>query len=82
MANQYEKLVAKKRPVLALVVDVEEVFFHCSKAFLRSELWSPATWDADGLPSATELAKALMRPDAALDELESYYGASYAARLY
>jgi PPOX class probable FMN-dependent enzyme len=27
--------VAAKRPLLALEIDVEEVFFHCAKAFLR-----------------------------------------------
>src|SRR5215210_1229793 len=27
--------VAGKRPILALEIDVEEVFFHCGKAFLR-----------------------------------------------
>jgi hypothetical protein len=27
--------VQDKRPILALEIDVEEVFFHCAKAFLR-----------------------------------------------
>lgn len=30
--------------VLAIRVEVEEVFFHCAKAFLRSRLWRPETW--------------------------------------
>jgi PPOX class probable FMN-dependent enzyme len=29
-----------KLPKLAIVVDVQEVFTHCPKAFLRSKLWS------------------------------------------
>ena len=29
------------RPILALVVDIEQVFSHCPKAFMRSGLWSP-----------------------------------------
>ncbi len=29
--------VRGKRPILALEIAVEEVFFHCPKAFLRSE---------------------------------------------
>ena len=37
-------LVRGSRPLLALVVEVEEVFHHCAKAFLRSELWDPASW--------------------------------------
>ncbi len=30
-----------KVPASALVVTVEEVFFHCGKALIRSELWNP-----------------------------------------
>jgi PPOX class probable FMN-dependent enzyme len=33
-----------KPPVLALVVSVGEVYFHCAKAFVRSQLWQPETW--------------------------------------
>ena len=33
-----------RRPVLAVVVEVETVFTHCAKAFRRSRLWDPASW--------------------------------------
>ncbi len=33
-----------KVPQLAIVVEVEECFLHCPKAFRRSGLWDPATW--------------------------------------
>ena len=40
-----ERLAARGRPaVLVIRVEVEEVFFHCSKAFLRSKLWQPDVW--------------------------------------
>jgi PPOX class probable FMN-dependent enzyme len=40
-----ERLAARGKPaVLALRVTVEECFFHCSKAFLRSKLWKPEEW--------------------------------------
>ena len=40
-----EQLAARGRPAtLVLKVEVEEVFFHCAKAFIRSKLWSPETW--------------------------------------
>jgi hypothetical protein len=29
--------VGGKRPILALEIDVDEAFFHCAKAFLRSD---------------------------------------------
>jgi PPOX class probable FMN-dependent enzyme len=79
----FDDLVVKgHRPSLALVVDVEEVFFHCAKAFLRSGLWDPAAWDPDAVPSRARIAQALERPDASLEELTTYYGPSYAERLY
>ena len=41
------KLAALGRAaVLAIHVQIEEVFFHCAKAFLRSQLWKPETWQA------------------------------------
>ena len=40
-----ERLAARGRPaVLVIRVEVEEVFFHCAKAFLRSRLWQPDAW--------------------------------------
>jgi len=41
-----------KPPVMALQVTVQELYFHCSKAFVRSRLWRPESWPgADALPS-------------------------------
>ena len=38
-------LAARGKPaVLAIRVTVEECFFHCGKAFIRSGLWKPAEW--------------------------------------
>lgn len=31
-------------PVLAIVVEVQEVFLHCAKAFRRARLWDPQTF--------------------------------------
>lgn len=78
-----DMVVKGHRPRLAMVVEVEEVFFHCAKAFLRSSLWDPATWPGQGeLPSRAEIAHALERPDQPLEELIEYYGPSYADGLY
>jgi len=78
-----ELVVAGHRPKLALVIDVDEVFYHCSKAFLRSKLWDPATWDASGtLPSRAQIVKALEAIDETLEELERHYGPGYADKLY
>jgi PPOX class probable FMN-dependent enzyme len=78
-----QRVVDGHRPRLALVVDVEEVFFHCSKSFLRAQLWDVPAWPAaDAVPSRAEIAKALERPDESIESLTAYYGDSYAARLY
>ena len=36
--------IKDKSPTLALVVDVEEVFFHCAKCVIRSGIWQPEQW--------------------------------------
>jgi len=39
------KLTARGAPaLLATRVVVRECFFHCAKAFIRSQLWRPETW--------------------------------------
>ncbi|GAA2022164.1 pyridoxamine 5'-phosphate oxidase family protein [Pseudokineococcus marinus] len=82
-APWFDDLVVEgHRPVLALLVEVEQVFHHCSKAFLRSHLWEPETWDPDAVPARPRIARALERPEASLEELERYYGPSYAQGLY
>jgi hypothetical protein len=75
-------VVSGHRPDLALVVDIQQVYFHCSKAFLRSKLWDPAAWNPDAVPSRAKIAKRMERPDDSIEELERYYGPSYAEKLY
>ena len=66
--------VRGRRPVLSLVVRVETVFFHCSKAFTRARLWEPDTWTPTVVPPRAEIAHAL-EPVAGMGvaELEDYY---------
>jgi PPOX class probable FMN-dependent enzyme len=75
-------VVRGNRPLLALVVEIESVFYHCAKAFLRSQLWDPATWHPETLPSRARIAHAQEASAASLAELEQYYGKQYAAGLY
>ncbi len=79
-----ERMVVKgHRPVLAVVVEVEQVFHHCGKAFLRSQLWDADSWRPDALPSRARIAHALERPADRLEDLEHYYSpAVYSAGLY
>ncbi|MHA6626218.1 pyridoxamine 5'-phosphate oxidase family protein [Pseudonocardia sichuanensis] len=83
-APYFDEMVVKgHRPILALEVAIEEVFYHCAKAFMRSKLWRPETWDHEAIPSTARISKALVRKDTPLEELERYYSpASYAEQLY
>lgn len=47
--------VNQRAPQLAILVRVEEAFFHCGKAMIRSGMWTPETWGGiEGLPSYAE----------------------------
>lgn len=77
-----DMVVRGHRPALALLVDIEEVFFHCSKAFLRSKAWQPETWAPEDAPRRAVIAKAVERQGDPLETLEEYYGPAYADRIY
>jgi len=65
--------VRGKRPILALVIDVEQVFYHCAKAFMRASLWQPDAWRPDDLLSMACRTKLLQDTPETLTELEEYY---------
>jgi PPOX class probable FMN-dependent enzyme len=72
-ADYFDQMaVDGKRPILALEIAVEEVFFHCAKAFLRSDAWRPESWNPTAVPSVAKLAKAI-KPDMTDEQLETYY---------
>ncbi len=63
-AEILESLTAHgKRPLVAIGLEVEECFFHCPKAFRRSELWNPERWlDRAALPSMARVLFEQIRP--------------------
>jgi PPOX class probable FMN-dependent enzyme len=69
-----------KAPMLAIIVDVAEVYFHCGRALIRSRLWDPASQAlAAELPSVGEIAAEQMNADPVLFEqlLEAGYRKLY-----
>lgn len=81
----FDDMVVKgHRPLLAVVVEIDEIFHHCSKAFLRSQLWDAETWDPEGrVPRRAVIAQMCERPDDSLEELDAYYDeATYSKGLY
>ncbi|WP_026415085.1 pyridoxamine 5'-phosphate oxidase family protein [Actinomadura oligospora] len=82
-APYFDAMVVKgHRPLLALELEIETIYFHCAKSFLRSQLWKPETWDPDVLPSHARITKEVMATPESVEELEEYYGESYSKRLY
>jgi uncharacterized protein len=61
-----------KPPRTAIVVQAEEVYAHCPKAFVRSRLWDPDTWpNPADLPTSAEVALAHQRdPVLTLEDVE------------
>jgi uncharacterized protein len=79
----FEDMIVKgHRPQLAVVVEIEQIFFHCMKAFLRSKLWEPESWRPGDLPSHAQIVKSVQPCGESLEELEQYYGPQYATRIY
>lgn len=80
----FDAMVVKgNRPQLAIVVDIDTIFFHCAKAFLRSDLWKPETWQPDVLPSHARLVKEVQPTVETVEELEEYYRPeNYNKKLY
>jgi PPOX class probable FMN-dependent enzyme len=80
----FDAMVVKgHRPVLAVVVEIDEVFHHCQKAFLRSQLWEPESWEPEGrVPRRAVIAHDLEPSGKTIDELDEYYGPQYREGLY
>lgn len=79
-----ERLSAKGKPaLLATRVTVEECFFHCGKAFLRSELWKPEGWPAGvRVNFGKQLAPRLGGGDDVADAIDAAIAEGYRTRLY
>ncbi|MBV1854961.1 pyridoxamine 5'-phosphate oxidase family protein [Catellatospora tritici] len=79
----FDQMIVKgHRPQLALLVEIEQVFHHCPKAFLRSRLWQHEDWNPDAVPPHPEIIKSVQYTVETLEELREYYGPSYAEKLY
>jgi PPOX class probable FMN-dependent enzyme len=72
-----------KPPRAAIVLEAEEVYAHCPKAFVRSKLWDPATWpDPASLPTPAEVSVAHQRdPNWSVEQEEQRIAESLLYRL-
>lgn len=73
-----------KVPTIATAVEVEELFFHCGKAFIRSKLWKPEEWiDPSGIASfARILIDQTKMTDTTEEQLNCFMEEAYEKNLY
>ena len=75
--------VRGKAPQLGLAVTTQEVFLHCAKCIIRSDLWSPESWpDLTGLPSFAQILKDQRNPKESVEELQALLDNDYVNELY
>ena len=74
-----EQLAARGKPaILAIRVHVDECFFHCAKAFIRSELWQPNAWpERQKISFGRMYAKQRGADEAAAREIDAFVEADY-----
>jgi PPOX class probable FMN-dependent enzyme len=79
----FEDMVVKgHKPILALVVEIDTIYFHCGKSAMRSGVWKPETWTPDVLPAHARMVKDTQDVEQTLEQLIDKYGPKYEAGLY
>jgi hypothetical protein len=72
-----------KAPMLAIRVEIDEVFFHCGKALLRARLWDPRRWiDRQQFPSMGRLMHEQTKSDLPMEAMERSIEDGYRNELY
>jgi PPOX class probable FMN-dependent enzyme len=73
--------VEGKLPKLGILIDIEQAYTQCSKAFLRSQLWDPTTFvDRASLPTNGEIMRAINGETFDADAYDSARAERYARR--
>ncbi len=72
-----------REPLLAMVVDVQEAFMHCSKSLIRSRLWYPERWpERKTAPTLADWVLAVVEREQTLDEVQKDHTDDENERLY
>jgi len=73
--------VEGKVPQLGILVEIEEAYTQCPKAFLRSDLWNPDRHiDRSELPSQGEILRVTTDPELDVDEYDKARNERYRRR--
>lgn len=71
-----------KQPKLAILIALDEVFFHCGKALKRAGLWNADRQvDRKAFPSYAEVIHK-RRPNQPLEQIEKFIADNYEKELY
>ena len=72
-----------KAPRSGILITAEEVYFHCGKALIRSDLWNPDKHVAQSdFPSLGRIIAEQIGDGRSIEESERYTAESYRTRLY
>ncbi len=72
-----------KVPELALVVDIEEAFMHCSKSLIRSGIWRDNTWPERGTaPRLADWQVRVVHDGRTVDEVFAVHDNDEKTRMY
>lgn len=75
--------VGDKLPEFAIIVEVQQMFFHCAKCIIRSNLWKPEFWPTlSGLPSLAETMVSAGKLRESVEEIQAIVDKDAATRLY
>ena len=79
-----ERMASRGKPALLVTrITVEECFFHCGKAFIRSGLWKPETWPQGfRVNLGRQLANKMGGDEDVAERIEEGLAASYKTTLY
>lgn len=74
-------VVENKLPKLGILIDIDEAYTQCSKAFIRSALWDPSTFaDRAELPTNGEIHRAISGESFDADAYDQARAQRYARR--
>ena len=70
-------------PALGIIVKIDNVFFHCAKAVIRSKLWDPETpIQRTEFPTFGEIVRDQRAPDGDPAEIDARLQSDYRTSLY
>ena len=74
--------VEGKPPVLGVLVDIDEAYTQCSKAFLRSQLWDPQRFiDPTTMPTGGQVHRAIQGQEFDAEEYDKERAERYGRRV-